>query len=186
MVPILDESSRVIGFTGRSIHSLCDKCQTYHGKVPCPSSQERNLPSFAKWRNHYRTHRDYHLYNFAQARASIKKLRTVILTEGPGDVWRLVEAGVDCAVALLGRTLSDSQQVLLESSGAFRVLLGLDSDSSGQQAIEELTGRLSRFFHVDRLQLPGHDLGSLSLEEIRSLLRPWKLLKEPSHGSVTE
>jgi DNA primase len=74
-------------------------------------------------------------------------------------------------VALFGVALSDAQQVLLESSGASRVIVFLDDDEAGQIASQKIVAQLSRSFRVIAARAgQGKDPADLSVDEIKQVL----------------
>jgi DNA primase len=122
---------------------------------------------YTKWRN-FGLPRESVLYNFTAARQAIAEEGCAHLVEGPGCVWRLWEAGIRTAVASFGCVLTDEQQVLLEISGASRLVVLYDPDRGGRKGREAIRDRLGRLF---RLEMPeiSSDVGSMSVEEARKL-----------------
>ena len=111
--PILDASSRTVGFGGRLLGP---------GEPKYLNSAESEL--FSKGRL---------LYNLSNARHAIRRDERVILVEGYFDVVRLVEAGLESVVAPMGTALTDAQADLLAKSSKTAFLL-YDSDAPGQKA----------------------------------------------------
>lgn len=171
-VPIYDDRHRVaIGFTGRSVFEKCESCQRWHGPgAGCPGTPE-DLRRASKWWNEgFR--REACLYNSWFAKKEIEKHNIAVLCEGPGDVWRLAEAGIDCGVAMLGADLSPHQQVILEMSGAMNVIVLTDNDATGEQAREKLKQQLGRIFRLYFPQWGRHDVGETPVAECVGLLAP--------------
>lgn len=149
VVPIYDHTGRMaLGFSGRTINN-----------------------AQPKWMHSAGFSRSRVLYNQFTAFRDARRNGTVVLVEGPCDVWKLWEAGYHNAVAILGVTLSDAQQVLLESSGANRVVVFLDDDEAGQLASSKIVTQLSRSFRVQAIS-PGQnrDPDDLTIDEIRQIL----------------
>ena len=111
MFPIMDVSSRVIGFGGRVMGD---------GKPKYLNSPETII--FDKSRN---------LYGLNIARTARKK--TLIICEGYMDVIAMHQAGFDNAVASLGTALT-AQQANLIKRYVNEALLLYDSDEAGQKA----------------------------------------------------
>jgi 5S rRNA maturation endonuclease (ribonuclease M5) len=149
VVPIYDHTGRMaVGFSARAIGDMQPK-----------------------WRHSEGFSRSRVLYNQFVAFREARRSGTIILTEGPCDVWRLWEAGYHNAVALFGVALSDAQQVLLESSGASRVIVFLDDDEAGQIASQKIVAQLSRSFRVIAARAgQGKDPADLSVDEIKQVL----------------
>jgi 5S rRNA maturation endonuclease (ribonuclease M5) len=175
VVPVLDRDGRkVVGATGRSLWPMCRDCELWHDpKAECPQGECRGLPSVAKWRHTEGFHREHHLYNYGLAKDDIRRTKTVVVTEGPGDVWRLYEAGVRNAVALFGVVLNDPQQVLLEVSGAMNVILLLDADRAGALGIADIKRALGRTFRVSAPAFSQKDIGEMSVELVRKEIVPF-------------
>ncbi len=111
MFPIMDVSSRVIGFGGRVMGD---------GKPKYLNSPETII--FDKSRN---------LYGLNIARTARKK--NLIICEGYMDVIAMHQAGFDNAVASLGTALT-AQQANLIKRYVNEALLLYDSDEAGQKA----------------------------------------------------
>ena len=111
-------------------------------------------------------------YNYAKD--YIKESGVAILVEGPGDVWRLEEAGIHNSLAVFGSSLTDSQQIILESSGALCLVLLFDTDSAGTKAKEKVQSSLSRMFNILNPDFPeGYkDIGEMKTEEVKEFLVP--------------
>ncbi len=110
------------------------------------------------------------MYNYWFAKPHIRKTSTVCLCEGPGDVWRLEEAGIQTGVAAFGVNLSDQQQVTLEMSGAMNVVVLLNSDQAGKDGATNLKQRLGRSFRLHFPTLATKDLGEMSVPEVKGQL----------------
>lgn len=174
VVPIYDNDYRfVIGFTARSIHNKCEheSCQLYHpSDMDCPTGRDKQR--FSKWTNSANFSRESQLYNFWFAKKSIQELGVAILVEGPGESWRLVESGFDNGVAMLGTSLSDQQQVLLETSGAMNIIVVTNNDDAGRQSDAVLQEQLGRAFRLHFPKTEKNDLGESSVEDVQRLIGP--------------
>jgi 5S rRNA maturation endonuclease (ribonuclease M5) len=172
VVPVYDETGRnALGFSGRTIHPQCANCKLWHTKgATCPS-KEKAL-AFSKWRHSAGFAREATFYNL-RALPQIRKSGVVVLTEGPADVWRLEEAGVTCGLALLGSSLSEQQQILLEMSGAMTVVVATDMDEAGRSCASNIQERLRRSFRVVAPDLPKHDVGEMTVDDVRSTFGRW-------------
>lgn len=173
-VPVYDNDYRfAVGFTGRSVHPRCPHCQRWHrpGEA-CPSRGDNSAwARTSKWYNHQFSKESY-LYNYWFAKKPIRETGTVVVVEGPGDVWRLAEAGVENAVGLFGVHLSDEQQVMLEMSGAMNVVVLTNSDEAGEGGRQELKQRLGRSFRLHFPQLPAKDLGEMTVAQVGEQIAP--------------
>lgn len=173
VVPIYDDTaSYLIGSTARSLFERCGKCRLWHDPTwaECPRGEYANR-DYCKWRNEG-LQRESVLYNYWYAKGYIKRTSTVILVEGPGDLWRLVESGINIGVAMLGTSLSDQQQVILEMSGAMNVILCTNNDEAGRLSAAKIREQLGRSFKIYTPTIPTNDLGELPPAKVREILVP--------------
>lgn len=149
IVPIYDENFFFIGCQGRHIN----------GGLP-------------KWKNSKDLPLESTLYNLNAAKPHIAKSKTIILVEGPKDVWRLFEAGIKNVVALLGG-LKNGQKILLETSGALHIKCMFDNDDAGEADFESVYRKCKRLFHVSQIKFgvkgDKQDPADLSVEEIKNI-----------------
>lgn len=170
VVPIYNQDGLLaIGFSGRSVWPQCPSCSRWHEPtVACDALDPR---STSKWRHSpVGFNVSSCLYNLWRAARPIRESGSVILVEGPADVWRLEEAGIHNSVALLGCEMSDEQQILLERSGAMSATLLLDNDAAGQKGLADIARRLERSYRLKLPSLTAKDVGELSIADVRSLL----------------
>lgn len=168
-VPVYDNEYKVVaGFTGRSVFDACPSCSRWHHPdEACPDKGDRAAwTRTAKWYNHNFSKESY-LYNFWFAKRHIREAGVVVVVEGPGDVWRLEEAGIHVGVALFGVHLSDEQQVMLEMSGALNVVVLTNNDEAGESGRLELKQRLGRSFRLHFPQLSAKDLGEMTVPQVK-------------------
>lgn len=135
VVPIYDDVHKtIVGMTARTHWPQCPLCQYYHEpNAKCPTTTGDQINS-CKWKHSPGFEASNYLYNFWFAKPHIESTGTIILVEGPGDVWRLEEAGIKNSVAIFGTTLNEEQLVLLESSWAMNAVVLTDNDKGGQLA----------------------------------------------------
>jgi DNA primase len=115
MFPIRDRRGRVVGFGGRAMRS----------------------DQGAKYVNTAETeffHKSQILYGVDRAKAAIAKAGRAVVVEGYTDVLALHQAGIEEAVAVMGTAITGEQ--VKELSGMVdEVVLALDADSAGQEAM---------------------------------------------------
>ena len=171
VVPIYDNDYRFIsGFTARSIFEKCKTCGLHHdSKNKCPSTIEDKANS-CKWKNSSGFNRDSHLYNFWFAKKQVQNTKMIILCEGPGDVWKLEEAGFHNGVGLFGTSLTDQQQIMIEMSGAMKVVILTNSDLAGEEGAINIKKQLERGFKIVRPFFPANDLGDMTIKQIKEVL----------------
>ena len=115
MFPIRDRRGRVLGFGGRAMRS----------------------DQGAKYVNTAETdffHKSQILYGVDIAKAAIAKAGRAVVVEGYTDVIALHQAGVEEAVAVMGTAIT-GEQVAALSGMVEEVVLALDADSAGQEAM---------------------------------------------------
>ncbi|HET9676481.1 MAG TPA: DNA primase [Solirubrobacterales bacterium] len=115
MFPIRDRRGRVLGFGGRAMRS----------------------DQGAKYVNTAETdffHKSQILYGVDQAKAAIAKAGRAVVVEGYTDVLALHQAGIEEAVGVMGTAIT-GEQVAALSGMVEEVVLALDADSAGQEAM---------------------------------------------------
>jgi DNA primase len=115
MFPLTDMRGRVLGFGARAMRA-------------------EQKPKYLNTSDNEIYHKGRHLYGADLARVHATKAGEVILCEGYTDVIALHQAGFSNVVGLMGTALTD-QQVGELSRLTQTVLLALDSDSAGQEAM---------------------------------------------------
>jgi DNA primase len=115
MFPLADLRGRVLGFGARAMRA-------------------EQKPKYLNTSDNDVYHKGHHLYGADLARAAATKASEVIVCEGYTDVIALHQAGFKNAVGLMGTALTDEQVGELARL-AQTVLLALDADSAGQEAM---------------------------------------------------
>jgi DNA primase len=115
MFPLADIRGRVLGFGARA-------------------TGEEQRPKYLNTSDNDLYHKGLHLYGANLARAHAARAGEVILCEGYTDTIALHQAGMGNAVGLMGTALT-GEQVGELARMAQTVLLALDSDSAGQEAM---------------------------------------------------
>jgi DNA primase len=115
MFPIRDRRGRVLGFGGRAMRP----------------------DQGAKYVNTAETdffHKSQILYGVDLAKAAIAKAGRAVVVEGYTDVIALHQAGIEEAVGVMGTAITEEQVAAL-SGMVEEVVLALDADSAGQEAM---------------------------------------------------
>jgi DNA primase len=115
MFPLADVRGRVLGFGARAM-------------------REEQRPKYLNTSDNDIYHKGLQLYGADLARAHATKAGEVIVCEGYTDVIALHQAGMRNAVGLMGTALT-AEQVGELARMAQTVLLALDADSAGQEAM---------------------------------------------------
>lgn len=169
IIPVYDETGKImVAYTGRSIFDKCNKCNSYHNpKNICPDEKYLNI--YCKWK--HSPNINNYLFNYNNAKPYIKKSQTVILVEGPLDCLKLCEAGINNSVAIFGTSISEQQQITLETSGAWNVIAMLDMDEAGRFGCEKIKKQLSRSYNVRIVNYGKKDVGELTIDEVKELFK---------------
>jgi DNA primase len=125
MFPLADVRGRVLGFGARAMETGGDGAGDGDGA---------RRPKYLNTSDNDVYHKGMHLYGADLARAAAAKAGVVILCEGYTDVIALHQAGMRNAVGLMGTALT-SEQVGELARMAQTVLMALDSDTAGQEAM---------------------------------------------------
>lgn len=118
MFPIFDHLGKVSGFGGRLLDPDSEAAK-YVNSEENPLFNKRRL-----------------LYGLDKAKAGIKHHKFALIVEGYMDVLMCHQSGFNNAVGIMGTALTTEQGQLLKRF-TDTVYLALDSDASGQQAIEK-------------------------------------------------
>jgi DNA primase len=124
MFPLADMRGRTLGFGARAM-------------------REEQQPKYLNTADNEVYHKGLHLYGADLARAHATRAGEVILCEGYTDVIAMHQAGMRSAVGLMGTALT-AEQVGELARMASTVLLALDADSSGQEAMLRAFGLAER------------------------------------------
>ena len=114
--PIRDQRGRVLGFGARALS-------------PDSKPKYLNSPEGQLYR------KSHTLYGIDRARGAIAKSRQAIVVEGYTDVLALHQAGVEEAVAIMGTAITPEQLKMLSGLGVEEVVLALDADEAGANAM---------------------------------------------------
>jgi DNA primase len=115
MFPLCDQRGRVLGFGARALGA-------------------DQKPKYLNSSDNAIFHKGRHLFGADIARAPAAKAGSVLVAEGYTDVIALHQAGLRHTVGLMGTALTDEQVAELARL-APTVLLALDADSAGQEAM---------------------------------------------------
>lgn len=147
--PIFDPSDQLIGFTGRDI---TDKQEPKWLHLPCNILISETF------------------FGLNHARDEIKKKKTAIITEGPFDVLRIAEAGIDNVIGLLGTEISQKQIKILLNLGVRNIVFALDPDPAGQDATNYLSTKCSLYFNCKDISSKfTKDPGETEIERIKEI-----------------
>ena len=123
MFPLHDEQGRIVGFAGRAI-----------GDIQPKYLNTSETPIF---------HKSRLLYQFHEAKSTIRKNNQIVLFEGYVDLIKAWEAGVHNGVASMGTALTE-EHVKLIRRYASRVVICYDGDDAGVEAAYKSLSLLER------------------------------------------
>jgi len=168
VAPIYDITGEfVVGCSGRSIFDRCKKCKYYHNiDDSCPDQYESY--KYSKWKHSSGFKSQNHLYNLWYSKDFIKETHIAIIVESPGNVWRLEENGIHNSVAIFGSSMSDKQKLLLDSSGAMKLVILTDNDEAGKKAAENIKDKCHKTYQIYIPQISKNDVGEMTHEEIKT------------------
>jgi DNA primase len=161
----LDPSS---SFYNRVVFPIYDDDDKY--LVGCVGRTVTNSES--KWINKKGFNKSNHLYNYGKSLPFIEKSGSIIIVEGQGDVLRLWESGIKNCVGIFGCHLSDSQEFMLQRTGALNLIVIMDNDEAGKKCRQEIRERLSSFFNIIDIELQKKDVGEMTVEEVNKFIKP--------------
>jgi DNA primase len=131
MFPLADMRGRVLGFGARVLDGAPEGAAPREDQAG--GAAERR-PKYLNTTDNTIYHKGQHLYGADLARAHAARGGQTILCEGYTDVISLHQAGIRNAVGLMGTALT-AEQVSELARMAPTVLLALDADSAGQEAM---------------------------------------------------
>ena len=164
VAPIYDNDGEyIIGCSGRSIFEKCESCKLYHNhEENCPDKTEAF--KYSKWKHSNGFKSQNHLYNYWFAKEYISKSNTVLIVESPGNVWRLEENNIHNSVAIFGSSMSDRQKLLLDSSGAMKMVILTDNDDAGKKAKENIAEKCHKTYQI----YTPNDIGEMTKNDVQN------------------
>lgn len=153
MMPLRTVNGRLVGFTGRAIRKN----------------------SYLKMRTHiaYNGAINDILFGLYECLEHVRKVRRLILVEGPIDAIYLQGCGFP-AVGRLGKNILSHEQVRLLVSHVDVILLSYDGDINGLMALEKEYARLRRFLPVVPVRLPqDKDPNDLDRRTVNKIYSPY-------------
>lgn len=150
--PIRNIEGQIVAFTGRTLHE---------------DWKEHGIP---KWKHSedFKVHADKMLYNIDMAKHKIQETGIAILVEGPIDALKIIEAGIENVVAVLGKTLYNGQITELYKAGATKLIVAFDNDNPGKTGAEKAVKLAAPFFDVVNVEIESgkKDYGEMTAVEI--------------------
>lgn len=172
--PIRDHDGFLVGYTGRTIHP-----ESYF---------EAKGIQYRKW-THGRHYNQWPkvgdllisslLFNLNRAKCRLGQQRNIIIVEGPLDGMKLEMAGIHNWVATLGTSFCANHRTLLVKYGVTDLYVAYDNDEergptkrkAGEDGLVRLKRVVGDIFNVHRVEIPGHDCGDLSTEQLQQIFK---------------
>lgn len=148
IVPIYDKDNKYVGCTGRA-------------------TSDNFKP---KWINSKNFNKTSYLYGLNFALEDIKKTGKLFIVEGPGDLWKMYEAGYNNTCAILGAALTESQFLILENLPIFDLIIGTDPNNAGENVAAKIVEQCGRRFNYKRLLTRYTDIGETPTKEIQHMV----------------
>lgn len=148
IIPIRNLDNKLVAFTGRTL-----------------------IDSRVKWLHSKYFHKDMILYNLN----NITHAKSLVIVEGPLDVWRLWECGVRNMVCTLGTSISWKHVRQIKDKNIKNIILLLDPDYAGSRATMSEGGflrNLTDFNVISLRHLLKDDVGDTKVSTILEKIRP--------------
>lgn len=142
-----DDGDNIVGYIGRSTKAY-------------------RTPKFLLYPKGFDKRR--YLYNYHRAKNKALETSCIYLLEGQGDVWKLYEAGVQNAVSIFGKTLSEEQEYKIRKLGVTHIIVMLDSDQAGREAKLQIHRQLNRMYKLTFPKIQKKDIGDMNIKDIRT------------------
>jgi len=170
MIPIRNINGNLVGITGRSIFEKNNLGWYFPEKYTIDETYRK---LYGKWRHYPKGfNKSIEIYNIHNAASEIKKTGFAVIVEGPFDCWRMHMYGVRNVVAVMGSSLSNRQADLLQSVGANKLGLMMDSDEAGIKAASRIKSLFNSRFSISKILTDNKDPDMLSREDFESQVLP--------------
>jgi 5S rRNA maturation endonuclease (ribonuclease M5) len=147
VIPIHDDDGKsIVGYIGRS-------------------TKVYRTPKFLLYPKGFDKRR--YLYNYHRAKKRAIETSCIYLLEGQGDVWRLYESGVQNAISIFGKTLSEEQEYKIRKLGVTHIIVMLDGDQAGREAKLQIHRQLNRMYKLTFPKIQKKDIGEMNIKDIR-------------------
>ena len=170
LVPIKTEGGALMGFSGRSQHKICKKCDFYHSKYEsCIAKDYKYAHMYKKWFHSSGLKKMRTLYGICEVGVTDK----IAIVEGVSCVWKLSEVGI-AAAAVLGSSLSKEQGKILKRKGIKKVLILSDEDEAGYSFKDKFINNYYTEFEIHQTKLPKKDVSEMCSKEIEdNIIKKW-------------
>jgi hypothetical protein len=163
VVPVFNDLiTKIVGFTARTIYEKCIMCDCYHQKYkPCLDSSYSNNTS--KWINSTGFVKTNYLYNSWLAKLYPNK--PLIITEGPGDIWKLVQNKIYNCVCVFGIMISPEQYNKILELKPSKIIVAGNNDEAGSKLVYNTWSKFAKLFPIDVYYSKYNDISDLTDKE---------------------
>jgi hypothetical protein len=155
VIPVRNINGSIVGFTGRT-------------------TKNDNNPKWLHWPSSKREEigfkKDINIFNLDRVVLYNERTRnkSIILVEGPIDVFKWIMADIPYCGAILGDHISQGQIELLKHCGFSDIILALDNDNAGKKALERNARKLERHLFTLYKCIPSNkDWGEMKVADIK-------------------
>lgn len=141
-----DDGSMIVGMIGRTI-------------------KEHRMPKFLIYPTGF--DKKWYLYNYHRASNRAKETGCLFLLEGQGDVWRMKEAGVDNAVSMFGKTITQEQESKISKLSVTHLIVLTDNDQAGRESKIQIQRQLGRMYKLTFPRIANKDVGDMGVEQVK-------------------
>jgi len=172
--PIRDHEGFLVGYTGRTIHP-----KSYFEDKGLQFTKWIHGRYFNQWPRRGDLLTGSILFNLNRSKYRLGQNKSMIIVEGPLDGMKLEMAGIHNWVATLGTKFSANHRTLLVKYGVTDLHVAYDNDEergpkklkAGEDGFKRVELIVGDIFNVHRVNIPGHDCGELSTEQLQSLFK---------------
>lgn len=167
--PIRDHESFLVGYTGRTIHP-----ESYFQEKGLKYTKWIHGRYFNQWPKRGDLLISSLLFNLNRSKRYLGQHKKMIVVEGPLDGMKLEMAGVHNWVATLGTTFCANHRTLLVKYGITDLYVAYDNDEethAGEAGLKRLQRVVGDIFNVHKIDIPGHDCGELSIEQLQTIFK---------------
>jgi hypothetical protein len=165
----------VIGVTGRTVFEKCDICHEFHEQGKGCPIDNNYVRAQAKWL-HYGFNTNSVIYNEWNVEPFVKKSHVAVITEGPKDVWWLDQHKIYNSMCVFGLKILNYHLRRLLEMGTIKLVVGMDNDEKGLEAIEKIKENYDRYFNIvdiSHFMEAGQDIADISTTKMQEEVVPF-------------
>lgn len=169
IVPIRDHEGFLVGYSGRTIHP-----KSFFEDKGLQYKKWLHARYFNQWPKVGDLFISSILFNLNRSKRLLNQQKSMIIVEGPLDGFKLEMSGIHNWVATLGTKFSHNHRSLLVKYGVTDLYIAYDNDEetkAGEEGFDRLKRVVGDMFHVHKVDIPGHDCGDLTIEQLQDLFK---------------